>query len=244
MARFCALLSGGKDSNYALYRALMEGMEPSCILVVFPRRDDSWMFHTVNVSIAPLQAKAMGLGDKVVTVKVSGRKEEEVKELEAALARAKEERGFDTIVVGAIASRYQYQRIKGIADRLGVEVYAPLWGANQEEYLRSLVREGFVFIITRISTAGLPSNYLGKPVTKEVVEEIIERARRYSLNPSLEGGEGETAVIDAPHYKQKVCIKALKESITEFEHNLVIEEAWLAPKETKLDKCITVRKTR
>ena len=240
MARFCALLSGGKDSNYALYRALVEGMDPSCILVVFPRRNDSWMFHTINVSIAPLQAEAMGLGDRVVTVDVSGRKEEEIGELEEALARAKEARGFDVIVAGAIASRYQYQRIKRIADRLGVRVYAPLWGIDQEEYLRRLVREGFIFMITRISTAGLPSSYLGKPVTKEMVEELIAIARRYSLNPSLEGGEGETVVIDAPHYRRKICVKARKEVLTEFEHNLVVEKAWLAPKETRLDECIYV----
>jgi ABC transporter with metal-binding/Fe-S-binding domain ATP-binding protein len=238
--RFCSLLSGGKDSNYALYRALREGMEPACIMVVFPGRDDSWMFHAVNVGVAVLQARAMGLGDRVVEARVSGEKEVEVAELEEALARARESAGFDTIVVGAIASRYQYTRVRRVADRLGLRVYAPLWGADQEAYMRTLVEEGFTFILTRIATAGIPGHYIGRPVTRDLVEDLIERARKHSINPSLEGGEGETMVIDAPHYKEKVCIEGARKSLTEFEHNLVIRKAWLAPKETPLHECINL----
>ena len=241
MKRFCSLLSGGKDSNYALYTALKEGMEPACIITVFPLREDSWMFHAINVDIALLQTKAMGLEDRVVKVEVSGEKEVEVDELEKAVSRALAEKSFDTIVVGAIASRYQYERIRRIAGKLGLEVYAPFWGADQEAYMRRLVDEGFVFILTRIAAAGLPSRYLGRPVTRSIVEEIIERARKYSLNPALEGGEGETIVIDAPHYMDKICIKGKRRSVTEFEHNLVIEKAWLAPKETPIEECVIVK---
>lgn len=228
--KLCALLSGGKDSNYALYRALMEGHEPACILVARPRARDSWMFHVPNVELALLQAEAMGLRDRARMVEVSGVKEREVEELANALRMLHGEARFDMITVGALASMYQYRRIKAIADELGVEVYAPAWGVDQEGYLRTLAREGIIFIITRISTMGLSHRLLGKPIGPREVEDIIEASRRYGFNPAFEGGEAETLVIDAPHYKARLALKATPRILGDFESELVIEDAWLEPK--------------
>ncbi len=235
--RVCALLSGGKDSNYALYKAIKEGAKVSCIVVVHPMREDSWMFHSINTSIAELQAKAMGFGDRVYSINVSGIKEREVEELEARLAEIKEIVDYDTIVVGVIASRYQMERVKRIASKLGVEVYAPLWGLNQEEYLRTLVREGFKFVITSITTMGLPLRLLGKPVGVEEVEEIVKLSRLYSFNPAFEGGEAETLVYDAPHYRQVVCFEGVSVKVREYEYKLLVRRAWLGSRDVD---CIKV----
>ncbi len=229
--RVCSLLSGGKDSNYALYRALREGHEPVCILVARPRARDSWMFHVPNVELALLQAEAMGLRHIARMVEVSGVKEREVEELWRALERLHGEVGFEMITVGALASRYQYKRIERIARALGVEVYAPAWLMDQEEYLRRLVDEGIRFVITRISTMGLPHKLLGAPIGPVEVEVIIEAARRYGFNPAFEGGEAETLVVDAPHYRARLGLKATPRVLGDFEAELVIEDAWLEWKE-------------
>ncbi len=230
MKSVCALLSGGKDSNYALYKAIRSGYRVSCILVVRSRTVDSWMFHVPHVDIALLQARAMGYQDRVHMVEVSGVKEREVEELYDALRNLRDTVGFDAISVGALASMYQYNRISWIASRLGVEVYAPHWLMDQEEYLRMLVKDGIVFIITRISTMGLPHRLLGRPIGYSEVEEIIEHARRYGFNPAFEGGEAETLVIDAPHYKSRLLVKGRPRRINEFEAELVIEDVGLMEK--------------
>ncbi len=230
-------MSGGKDSNYALYRALREGWEPSCILVVESGREDSWMFHTPHVRLALLQLEAMGLRGRAVLERVSGVKEREVEELEEILSRLHGEKGFDVIVAGALASRYQYERVKRIAEKLGVEVYAPAWQVDPEEYMRRLVGEGFKFIITRIAVMGLPPRLLGVPIHL-VLEEILERSRRYGFHPAFEGGEAETLVYDAPHYRLKLCLKGRRVSVGMFEHNLVVEEVELRGKEEA--ECIRV----
>ncbi len=229
--RFCSLLSGGKDSNYALYRALREGYEPACILVARPRARDSWMFHVPNVELALLQAEAMGLRHIARLVEVSGVKEREVKELWEALERLHREVGFEMITVGALASRYQYRRIERIADSLGVEVYAPAWLMDQEEYLRLLVDEGIKFVITRISTMGLPHRLLGAPIGQREVEEIIQASKKHGFNPAFEGGEAETLVVDAPHYRARLRLRAASRVLSDFEAELVIEDAWLEWKE-------------
>jgi len=236
--RVCALLSGGKDSNYALYRSVKEGHTVSCIVTVEPGRSDSWMFHYHAVNMAKLQIKMMGMEDRHYTVRVSGVKEREVEELLGQLRRIHEERGFDAIVAGGIASVYQRQRLERIADKLGVSVYAPQWGVEPSDYMRRLVNEGFEIIITQITTYGLGPEYLGIPLTHDVVEDIIVRASRYGFNPAFEGGEAETLVLYQPLYgDQRLCVRGRRVSRGEFEHLLLIEEAWISGKK---DKCLVV----
>jgi len=230
LKRFCALLSGGKDSNYALYRALEEGMEPACILVVHSERSDSWMFHTIATELAVLQAEAMGLGGLVRMVKVSGVKEAEVEELGRELWRARGETGFNVITVGALASVYQRRRIERLASRLGVEVYAPAWGVDHEYYMRHLVSIGFRIVVTRISTMGLPAGLLGRLLTLREVDEIIWRSRRYGFHPAFEGGEAETLVVDAPHYRRALRVEAEPVRLSDYEAELRVVGARLTDK--------------
>ena len=226
-------MSGGKDSNFALYTAITEGHEVACIVVVHPLRSDSWMFHTINTSVALLQATAMGLGDRVIEARVSGVKEREVEELEGVIRRAYESIGFDALVVGALASAYQRRRVEGIASRIGVKVYAPYWGMDPERYMRLLVESGLEFVITRISTMGLNPRLLAKPITRGDVEELLLLARRYGFHPAFEGGEAETLVLDAPHYKSRVCIEGYTRRLGPHEYDLVVTRAWLGSKDSR-----------
>ncbi|MEM4694599.1 MAG: diphthine--ammonia ligase [Ignisphaera sp.] len=228
--RICALLSGGKDSNYALYRALQEGLDIGCIIVVKSARNDSWLFHTVYPELAVLQAEAMGLRDRVYIVEVSGEKDKEFIEFKEALSKLKSTVDFDGLLCGAIASQYQLSRFKKVSEALGLELYAPLWGIDQVEYMRKLVEEGFVFIISKISTMGLPRAFLGVPVDKSIVEKIIVLAQKYGFNPSFEGGEAETLVVTAPHYVNDICIEGSRNSLSEFEHIIEIHRYWLGKK--------------
>lgn len=228
--RLCALLSGGKDSNYALYKAIMEGHDIVCVIVVKPRKDDSWLFHSIYPEIAVLQAKSMGFQNNIYLLEVSGDKELEVAELGEQLSKLKRYIDFEGLVCGAISSRYQLTRFGAIAKRLGVELYAPLWGVDQGQYMKRLVTDGFVFIITKISTMGLPKSFLAKPLTINHIDKIIELSQRYGFNPAFEGGEAETLVIDAPHYAYRVCIEGETESLSEFEHIVKIRRYWLGLK--------------
>lgn len=227
--RACALITGGKDSTYALVRAVEDGLEVECLATAEPERDDSWMFQAANIHMARLVAEAMGMSDRHVRVRVSGVKEREVDELLEGLRRARKEYEFDVIVVGAIASRYQRARVERIAEALGARVYAPQWGADPEEYLLDIIRSGVRFIITSISTMGLPAGYLGVPVDESRAIEIIKLSRRYGFHPAFEGGEAETLAFDSPlHRRGMVCLRASRVSLSEYNHVLRIEEAWLS----------------
>ncbi|GBF09322.1 conserved hypothetical protein [Aeropyrum pernix] len=223
MARVCALLSGGKDSNYALYLSLVRGDEVACILAVKPRRRDSWMFHTAALEAPRLQAEAMGLSHAYREAVVSGVREREVEELKAVLTRLRSETGFDTIVLGGIASRYQLERARMLALHVGAGVYAPLWGVDPEEHLLNLVRSGFKFVISRASTMGLGAEYVGRVFDEDLAREVIALSRRYGFNPAFEGGEAETLVLDAPHYRMGLCVRGRVARLPGGVYELVVE---------------------
>ncbi|MEB2837003.1 MAG: diphthine--ammonia ligase [Desulfurococcales archaeon] len=226
--RVCSLLSGGKDSNYALYRAVRDGHEVACIASVRPARSDSWMFHVPAVDLVALQARAMGLEDRHERIAVSGVKEREVEELARALEPLKRRYGFDALVVGGIASRYQERRFRLIAERLGVRLYSPQWGVDPEEYMRRLVAEGFRFTLVRIATMGLPCRLLGRILEGPLLEELLSLARRHGFHPALEGGEGETLVLWQPLYERgSLWLRGRPLRLSEFECELQVLEAGL-----------------
>jgi diphthamide synthase (EF-2-diphthine--ammonia ligase) len=47
---------------------------------------------------------------------------------------------------------------------------------------------------------------LGAELNSEKIEELISLARKNRFNPSLEGGEGETFVLDMPLFSKEIVV--------------------------------------
>ena len=217
--KVCVLYSGGKDSTYSLHWAVFKGFDVDCLITLIPKREDSWMFQVPNVELTKYQAEVLGIN--VIQLPTSGEKDKELEDLRKAFKIAKD-RGAMGIVTGALLSDYQRLNINLIAEEVGLKTYSPLWRKNQEEYMRELVEEGFKFIITSATAYGFPFHLLGKIITKDDVEEIIERARKYGFNPAFEGGEAETFVVYAPLFKRELKVEGYKRKISEYEWRFVI----------------------
>lgn len=199
--RLAALVSGGKDSTYAIYRALSEGHSVVTLVTVRPERDDSYMFHSANAHMTDLYAQACGI--PVIVETSSGEKEAELLDLERALTRVKAD--VDGVVTGAVASEYQSSRIRKICDRLGLEVYSPLWQKDPETLLSGMV--GLLNIVmVQVSAAGLDESWLGRRIDAKAVADLKSIERRYRISIIGEGGEYETLVLDAPFFKHRIHI--------------------------------------
>ncbi|NOZ77339.1 MAG: TIGR00289 family protein [Euryarchaeota archaeon] len=204
--RLGVLFSGGKDSTYALYRA-MEKEEVVCLISVVSKNKASYMFHTPNIGLTALQAEAAGL--PLVRVETEGEKEEELDDLERAIREAKERHGIEGVVTGAIASVYQAERVQRICAELDLWCFNPLWQKDQEELLHELLDEGFKVIISGISAYPLDASWLGRELDRETVQALLALARgRYGISPSGEGGEIETTVLDAPFFRKRIRVLA------------------------------------
>jgi len=201
--KLAVLYSGGKDSNYAMYKA-MEKDEVVCIISIFSKNKESYMFHTPNIELVRLQAMAMETN--VIEKETEGVKEEELVDLKEAILKAKEHFEIEGIVTGAVKSEYQASRIEKICDSLGLWCYNPLWHVDEEKFLYDLIDKKFKVIISGVFADGLGKEYLGKVIDKEVISSLVKLRDKFKISPAGEGGEIETTVLDAPFFKKKIDI--------------------------------------
>lgn len=218
------LFSGGKDSTYALDIA-MQKEEVVCLIAIVSKNKESYMFHTPNIHITDLQAEAIGL--PLLKVETAGEKEKELEDLEKAIREAKDKYGLKGIVTGAIESVYQAKRIETICDRLDLKCINPLWMKDQVELLKELVDKDYNIMISGIFAYPLDETWLGKRLDKDMIEKLIALKDKYEINPAGEGGELETAVLDAPFFKRKVMITDSETKAKGNSGTLIIKDAKL-----------------
>ncbi len=222
--RLAALFSGGKDSTYAAHLAQEMSHDISYLVTMLPARDDSWMFHTVNIGLAPLVAKAIGI--ESVVVDTSGEKEEEIQDLKPAIAGL----NVDGIVTGAIASSYQRSRVDGSCSELRIEHVAPLWGRESSELLREMIGDGMSIIVAAVAAMGLDEKWLGRTLDLDALEELKSLSERYGVDVCGEGGEMETLVLDAPWFTSRLEIMSAKPEWDGVRGSLHVEQAHLIQK--------------
>ena len=201
--RLGVLFSGGKDSTLALHKAA-EKEEVVCLITLVSENKESFMFHTPNIDITALQAEAMGL--PLIRKVTAGKPEEELKDLEAAIAQAAKDFEIEGVATGAVESVYQATRIQQICNRLGVWCVNPLWKRNQKALLEEIVAEDFKAVISGVFAYPLDKKWLGKQIDEVMIDQLVALSEEYGLSPSGEGGEIETTVLDAPLFKKKIEI--------------------------------------
>ncbi|MCX8184843.1 MAG: diphthine--ammonia ligase [Sulfolobales archaeon] len=199
MWRAVALYSGGKDSHYSILTSQNHNIFVEALVVALPRREDSWLFHTVNVLWSKLHGEAMGI--PVHLVPVSGFKDFEYLELRDSLHQLLTTHSdVDYLVAGAVKSKYQLEKFKALAEELGLKLYAPLWGRREEELLEREVGE-LSFIVTAIQAYCLSPRLLGNPSSSEIIYLLTKAHRECGVSLVGEGGEFETFVIRSPLFR-------------------------------------------
>jgi diphthine-ammonia ligase len=199
--RIGVLFSGGKDSTLALHKTA-EKEEVVCLITLVSQNKESFMFHTPNIDVTVLQAEAIGL--PLIQKVTEGKPEEELEDLEEAIAKAVKNFQIEGVVSGAVESVYQSERIQRICNRLGVWCFNPLWKRNQKALLEEIVAKGFRVIISGVFAYPLDRSWLGKEVDKELIEKLVFLGKEFGLSPSGEGGEIETTVLDAPLFRKRI----------------------------------------
>ena len=196
--RVAALVTGGKDSALALYRAVLQGHKVVCLVTMVPQRADSWMFHSPNVHLADLFAEAVSI--PLVKADTSGEKEAEVVDLKQALAQL----SIDSVVSGAIFSHYQKERIDGICKELCIKHVTPLWHEDPLSILREILELKMKTIIVGAYANGLTQQWLGREIDENTINDLIELNKRFEVSIVGEGGEYETLVLDAPFFSKRI----------------------------------------
>jgi len=202
------LFSGGKDSLYSAYLAKKAGHELVCLISIFSKNKESYMFHTPSIKRTKQQAKVMGI--PLIIQKTKGEKEKELKDLEKAIKLAKDKYNINAVVSGALASNYQKSRIQKICDKLGLEYINPLWNKDEIKYLNELIKNKFKVIITGVFAYPLDKTWLGREINKKFIDEVKQLKDKYKIHPAGEGGEFETFVLDCPLFEKELKVRNKK----------------------------------
>ena len=197
------LCSGGKDSLFACHLA-MQKENVVCLISVRSGNEESYMFHTPNVHLVPLQAESAGL--PLITVETEGIQESELSDLSRAIRLAVDRYGIEGVVSGAILSVYQSARIQRICRDLDLWCFNPLWYTDQEAYLRRLIGTGFEVVITGVFSAPFDETWPGRLISPEVIDTLKAYSVTHRIMLTGEGGEYETFVLDAPFFSKRIVI--------------------------------------
>jgi predicted ATP pyrophosphatase (TIGR00289 family) len=200
--KLASLISGGKDSLYAMYLAKKQGHEIKFLVGMISENPESYMFHTHNQHLLETISELTNI--PLISGKTKGVKEEELNDLKEILSKIKDE--VDGITTGAIASNYQKQRVDKICAELGLQSIAPFWNHAPEEVLRNMLKDNFEIMIVAVAAPPLDEKWLGRIIDEKCIDELVAFNKKYGIHVMGEGGEYDTLVLDCPIFKKKIKI--------------------------------------
>ncbi|XP_008441831.2 diphthine--ammonia ligase isoform X2 [Cucumis melo] len=211
-----ALVSGGKDSCFAMMKSIQYGHEIVALANLMPADDsvdelDSYMYQTVGHQIIVSYAECMGIPLFRRRIQGSTRHQklnyritpgDEVEDMYILLNEVKRQLpSVSAVSSGAIASDYQRLRVESVCSRLGLVSLAYLWKQDQSLLLHEMINNGILAITVKVAAMGLdPVKHLGKELTS-LDSDLHKLNRLYGINVCGEGGEYETLTLDCPLFK-------------------------------------------
>ena len=231
-----SLFSGGKDSSWALYRALEAGLPVERLLTVHPA-GDSYMYHVPATELAELAAESVGIPlvdvepddfEAAAATDSGAQGDTELEPLEAALQEldAELDGGIAGLIAGAVESEYQTSRIEAMAERLDADLFAPLWQEDPHELADAMLDAGFEIRIIQVAAYGLDESWLGRTLDRGALADLEALNEEYGVHVLGEGGEFETLVTDGPHMDRPIRLEY--DTVWEGSRGYIeIEDAWL-----------------
>lgn len=217
MSSVVVSLSGGKDSMYALYAALKEGLKVDYLMFI----EIGGKAHLANRWLMKLVSEAVG----IPAVTVGGK----VPDIRKALQKL----NAGTFVSGVMTTPEHMDYYREICDPINVKHYAPLWGKNPLTALAEMKQLGFRMLVIEVDVAmGANRDWLGKEIDDNIISEIERLKVDRSLNPIGEFGEYHTFVVDCPIYRKSIHVTKAKTVWKKSKGYYEIKKAELQPKAT------------
>ncbi len=223
--KVCVLYSGGKDSNLALLK-VSKFLKVECLVTLIPQSENNYLFHFPNVNLVKLQAEALGI--PLITDTCMDDEKSSIEALYRILVKAKKLYKIEGVVTGVIKSAYQASRIKKVCWDLGLWCFNPLWLKDEIQLLKEVLANNFEVIITRVAGYPLKKSLLGRKLDYNLLK-FFERMKPF-INPSGEGGEYETFVLDMPLFRKKIKIIEYEIIGEDYDATMIIKKAELVSK--------------
>lgn len=191
--------SGGKDSCFALFKAIQEGFEVSNLLTMMSSENTS-NFHMIRADMLDAQADAMGIS----LIKRTTTPDTYERDFKSALQTLKEA-GVQGLVTGDIYEVAMHEEgwLNRICREVGLKPIKPLWMRDTKQIFLEFIAAGFEAVVVRVNTKMLGLEWLGRRLSEAFFADITKIA---GVDPCGEGGEYHTFVTDGPLFNKRIKI--------------------------------------
>jgi len=201
MAKYAASWSGGKDSCFACWKAISQGLKISYLLNILEADSTRSMSHGLNRELVALQSRAIGLS---ILQQEATWETYEVK-FKVALEQLKT-RGISGLVTGDIYLQEHKDWTDRVCAEVGLEAVLPLWQMDTAQLLHDFIRAGFKAIVVGVKAEFFDETWLGRQVDDRLAAELKKLAAKSNVDPCGEAGEFHTFVYDGPLFQKPVSI--------------------------------------
>ncbi|MFH1190521.1 MAG: diphthine--ammonia ligase [Candidatus Omnitrophota bacterium] len=191
--------SGGKDSCFALYKAIGDGCRIEYLLNFISKGTGRGCFHGIDGKLMAVQAESIGI--PLVQKEVSSdmrRYEDEFKEAVSEL----KPKGIGAMVFGDIYLLEHASWVDRVCKDLGIMPVEPLWNMPAAKIVEEFVDLGFKAVIVSCRADKLGKEFIGRQIDKGMIGEFESRG----VCPCGENGEYHTLVVDGPIFKRPIRI--------------------------------------
>lgn len=193
--------SGGKDSCYAMMKAVQAGNTPKVLLNMMNENGKVSRSHGISLSILQQQAKQMNLPLRTVPASWTDYEQQFI----STLQDLKKEFSLEAAVFGDIDLQAHKEWEEKVCSHSGLYALLPLWQQNRLQLVQDMITNGLVTMIVSCNTK-MGEKYLGKILTFDLALELI----KLGIDPCGENGEFHTLVIDCPLFEAPITIPEYK----------------------------------
>ena len=190
--------SGGKDSCFACYQAMVSGLKIRYLVNMIT--EDGRRSWTHGQTAELLQAQSQAIGIPLVQRRTTmASYEAEFKDLLLSLKQD----GVGGGIFGDIDLEEHRQWVDRVCSEVGITPYLPLWGQDQEKVLRDFIDSGFEAVVVVVKADLFGEEWLGRKVDLDFVSQLKQINE---IGLCGEAGEYHTFVIDGPLFRKRIEI--------------------------------------
>ena len=198
---YIASWSGGKDSCFACYQAILNGYDICYLLNFISKEYKRVSFHGTESKLIQLQSQATGIPLLQKETTWDGY-EKEFKEAVKSLIST----DVNGIVFGDIYLQEHRDWVERVCKDLGIEAIEPLWKKEPEKILLDFIEYGFEALIVSAKSDLIDEKWIGQKIDKKFVKYLKDK----NIDLCGENGEYHTFVTGGPLFKTKIKITKQK----------------------------------
>ena len=190
--------SGGKDSCFALMKAIEMGYSPTVLLNVLNEEGKISRSHGIPSEVLARQAEAAGLPIRMLS---SSWKDYEEK-FTSSLIDLKKEYHLTHAVFGDIDLQAHRDWEEMVCRNAGLTALLPLWKQDRKKLVMEMLDSGIEAIIVSCNET-MGSRFIGQQLTSDLIFEL----EGLGIDACGENGEYHTLVLNCPLFKSRISVE-------------------------------------